>query len=177
MTYIFLIEKRVRINSLKASPHSERKESMKKTLPCLALGALFILLWPANVMAHCEVPCGIYDDELRIKLIYEHTVTIEKSMKKIAALSKESPINYNQLVRWVSNKEEHAGKIQHIVSQYFMTQRIKPDAKQYSEKVTLLHKMLVSAMKCKQTTDITHVNTLRTLLKAFETLYFGRSHQ
>ena len=177
MTYIFLIEKRVQINSTKASRHSERKETMKKNLPYLALGALFILLWPITVMAHCEVPCGIYDDELRIKLIYEHTITIEKSMKKITALSKESPINYNQLVRWVTNKEKHARKIQHIVSQYFMTQRIKPDAKKYSEKVTLLHKMLVSAMKCKQTTDPSHVNTLRTLLKKFEALYFGPSHQ
>ncbi|MFB0533245.1 MAG: superoxide dismutase [Ni], partial [Desulfatiglandales bacterium] len=70
-------------------------------------------------------------------------------------------------------KEEHATKIQHIVSQYFMTQRIKPDAKNYSEKLAVLHKMLVYAMKCKQTTDLTHIATLRSLLKEFETLYFS----
>ncbi len=127
----------------------------------------------ASAAAHCEIPCGIYDDSLRMKIIAEHLTTIEKSIKKIVELSRQAPVNYNQLVRWISNKEEHATKIQHIVSQYFMTQRIELDAKSYSEKLAVLHKMLVYAMKCKQTTDLTHVATLRSLLKEFETLYFG----
>jgi len=96
-------------------------------------------------------------------------------MKMITELAKETPLNYNQMVRWVSNKEDHADEIQHIVSQYFMTQRIKPDQKQYTEKLTVLHKMLLSAMHCKQTTDFSHVKTLRSLLKDFELLYFGHS--
>ena len=94
-------------------------------------------------------------------------------MKQIGDLSAEKPINYNQLVRWISNKEEHATRIQHTVTQYFMTQRIKPDQENYAEKVTVLHQMLIAVMKCKQTTDRDHVATLRTLLKKFETLYFG----
>jgi nickel superoxide dismutase len=139
------------------------------------ISTLLIIFGASNIAAHCEIPCGIYDDELRAKLLYEHTVTIEKSMQKITALSKENPVNYNQITRWVSNKEDHASQVQHIVSQYFMTQRIKPDAKQYSEKIVLLHKMLLASMKCKQTTDQTHVNTLHSLLKEFEILYFGHS--
>jgi nickel superoxide dismutase len=76
------------------------------------------------------------------------------------------------MVRWVSNKEKHANEIQHIVSQYFMTQRIKPDQKKYSEKLTVLHKILIDAMKCKQTTDLAQVEALRKHLKKFEALYF-----
>jgi nickel superoxide dismutase len=90
-------------------------------------------------------------------------------------LSKQSPVNYNQLVRWISNKEKHADEIQHLVTQYFMTQRLKPDAKKYSEKLAVLHKMLIYAMKCKQSTDVAHISTLRSLLKEFEILYFGHS--
>jgi nickel superoxide dismutase len=127
------------------------------------------------VGAHCEIPCGIYDDQLRSDLIAEHTTTIEKSMKKIVELSKQNPVNYNQLVRWISNKEKHADEIQHLVTQYFMTQRLKPDAKKYSEKLAVLHKMLIYAMKCKQSTDVAHISTLRSLLKEFEILYFGHS--
>ena len=127
----------------------------------------------ARVGAHCEIPCGIYDDQLRADLIAEHSTTIEKSMKKIVELSKQNPVNYNQLVRWISNKEKHADEIQHLVTQYFMTQRIKPDAKKYSEKLAVLHKMLIYAMKCKQSTDVAHVSTLRSLTKEFEILYFG----
>jgi nickel superoxide dismutase len=49
-------------------------------------------------------------------------------MNQIIALNNETPINYNQLVRWIMNKETHADEIQRIVTQYFMTQRIKVDA-------------------------------------------------
>jgi nickel superoxide dismutase len=109
-------------------------------------------------------------------MIAEDAATVEKAMKQIMELSKETPINYNQLVRWITNKEEHATRIQDIVSQYYMTQRIKPDQKKYAEMLQTLHKMLVAAMKCKQTTDLTHVETLRSLLKTFEMQYFDHVH-
>jgi nickel superoxide dismutase len=149
---------------------------MKKRIFSLLTGLLPFLFFISIAGAHCEIPCGIYDDQLRTKLIAEHATTIEKSMKQIIELSKAKPINYNQLVRWVSNKEAHATKIQNIISQYFLTQRIKPDQKKYAEKLAVLHKMLIAAMKCKQTTDVSHVDALRAHLKDFELLYFGHSH-
>ncbi len=141
----------------------------------LTLSTITFSITPAG--AHCQIPCGIYDDQLRAQLIAEHATTIEKSMKQILELSKAgpSPSNYNQLVRWISNKEEHATKVQNIVTVYFMTQRIKPGQDNYADKVIVLHKMLLAAMKCKQTTDIDHVNSLRKHLKEFEKLYFGHS--
>ena len=148
---------------------------MKRKWVILIVAVAMVALGAARVGAHCEIPCGIYDDQLRADLIAEHATTIEKSMKEIMELSKQNPVNYNQLVRWVSNKEEHANEIQHLVTQYFMTQRIKPDAKKYSEKLAILHEMLIYAMKCKQSTDVAHVSTLRSLLKEFEILYFGHS--
>lgn len=149
---------------------------MKKLIFSFLVGLMSLSYAISTVSAHCEIPCGIYDDQLRTRMIAEHATTIEKSMKQIMDLSQAKPTNNNQLVRWVSNKEDHATEIQQIVSQYFMTQRIKPDQKKYSEKLILLHKMLIAAMKCKQTTDLSHVRALRTHLKEFEILYFGQSH-
>ena len=131
-----------------------------------------VVLVASSVAAHCEIPCGIYDDDLRIKLMAEHVTTMEKSMKQIVTLSQQQPINHNQLARWVNNKEDHANAFQEIVAQYFMTQRIKFDAKDYAQKITVLHKMLVFAMRCKQTTDLKHIEALRSLLKEFSGLYF-----
>ncbi len=147
---------------------------MKKIITSLITGILPLIFFVSNLGAHCEIPCGIYDDQLRAKLIAEHAGTIEKSMNQIVSLSKD-PADSNQLIRWVNNKETHATEIQHIVSQYFMTQRIKPGQEKYTEKLTVLHQMLLAAMKCKQTTDVSHVNNLRMLLKKFEVLYFGHS--
>jgi nickel superoxide dismutase len=148
---------------------------MKKILLSLITVMLPFVIFISDLGAHCQIPCGIYDDQLRTKLIAEHATTVEKSMNQIIELGKANPLNYNQLVRWVSNKESHATQIQDIVSEYFMAQRLKPDQKQYAEKLTILHKMLLAAMKCKQTTDVSHVNDLRTLLKDFEVLYFDHS--
>ena len=132
-----------------------------------------ILLAAASASAHCEIPCGIYDDELRIKEINEHIATIEKSMNQIMQIEKASPVDYNQLVRWIMNKEDHADKIQEIVTQYFMTQRIKTGTAGYNEKLGLLHQMLLYSMKSKQTTDLENTAKLTDLVKQFETLYFS----
>lgn len=150
---------------------------MKKKCLQTALVFLMIFFTAAYAAAHCEIPCGIYDDEMRVMMIAEHITTIEKSMKQIVKLRGQKPENCNQRVRWVMNKEDHANELQHIVSQYFMTQRIKLDAENYAQKLSVLHKMLVYAMKCKQTTDLSHISTLRSLLQEFHDLYFDHSHK
>ena len=152
-----------------------------KKIVLLGVSGLFVcFLLTSPAFCHCEIPCGIYGDEMRIQMIEEHITTIEKAMKKIVELSNEKDKNYNQIVRWVMNKEEHADEIQEIVSQYFMTQRIKPvdgttadNYEKYVKSITLLHKMLIGAMKAKQSTDLASVEKLKALLNDFSTAYLG----
>lgn len=146
-----------------------------------AVVALVLLAIPSGVWAHCEIPCGIYDDELRYDLLEEHITTIEKSMNMTVQLSAEGDKNYNQLVRWIVNKDDHADKFMDIVTQYFLTQRIIPaeadagaEYEYYITQVTLMHRMLVTAMKCKQTTDLANVETLKELVAKSRTLYFEK---
>jgi nickel superoxide dismutase len=134
-------------------------------------------------MAHCEIPCGIYNDQMRIVMLLEDITTVEKSMNQIEALYAKDeldPLDVNQIVRWVNNKELHANKIQEVVTQYFLTQRIKApvegsaeDYKKYTQQLVHLHQMLVEAMKCKQTVDTAHVTKLRDLVHGFAELYFS----
>ena len=147
---------------------------MKSFALCLTTVLVISICAVSNVSAHCEIPCGIYDDTLRIKMIYEHTLTIEKAMNEIIRLGQENPVDYNQLIRWVSNKEAHASEIQHIVSQYFMTQRINIETENYDKKLNIMHKILRTAMRCKQSTDLKKVERIKELLAEFETLYFGK---
>ncbi len=142
---------------------------MKKSFLLATFLFLFSTALSTSAFAHCEIPCGIYDDATRLSLIQEHIVTIEKSMNKIKEL--ENGSNQNQLIRWVANKEDHANQLQEIVTQYFMTQRIKFDAKDYDKKLASLHQMLVYAMKCKQTVDLANVESLKKAAKEFHDLY------
>lgn len=148
---------------------------MKKNLLRIVLvlvAALFGLA--GNAAAHCEIPCGIYDDEVRVKLMLEDLTTIEKSINEIKKIEETKVQDSNQLVRWVMNKEHHADLLQENVSQYWLTQRIKADAKDYDKKLQALHQLLVLAMKCKQTTDLANVEKARGLVKEFEALYFAK---
>jgi len=130
--------------------------------------------------SHCQVPCGIYGDDTRFALMAEHITTIEKSMRQIDDIMAQDPPNANQVVRWVNNKETHADELSHIVTYYFMAQRIKlpPEGDSaahdaYVKKLTLLHQMLVYSMKAKQTTDLSNVDKLRHLLADFQKAYSG----
>jgi nickel superoxide dismutase len=143
----------------------------------LALAGTF--LTSSALWAHCEVPCGIYGDDARFAAIAEDLQTVEKAMGMIADLAgKTDAQSANQLARWVATKEEHANKIQYVVTQYFMTQRLKVPADgdeaafaAYTNKLVLLHKMLRTAMLCKQSVDVAHPQALHDLLHAFKEVY------
>lgn len=159
-------------------------ENFSRSLVVIFLVFVFSIGYVLPLFAHCQIPCGIYTDNMRIHIIQEHLQTIEKSMNQIMELSKAGEKNYNQLVRWINNKDEHAGYIQEIVDKYFLTQRIKPvdpsDQKafnDYTQKLTILHQMLVFAMKAKQTTDLENVEKLRELVSVFVKLYFNEEDQ
>jgi len=140
----------------------------------LTVAAISMVLLPsALVYAHCEVPCGIYGDQMRFDTIAEHIATIEKAIDQISELSAASDPNYNQIVRWVNTKESHASEIQHIVSQYFLTQRIKAGKENYAEHLAMSHSLLTLAMKCKQSLDKGNVAKLKEATQAFRTSYLG----
>lgn len=120
--------------------------------------ALFSLEQPA--FAHCEVPCGIYNDHARIVELYEDAATIEKAMRSINDLAGgHDAQSANQLGRWISTKEAHATHAMETISQYFLAQRVKPvtaDADghdRYLDSLARHHAVLVAAMKCKQSAD------------------------
>ena len=149
----------------------------------IAFCTLFVsaVVFGSLAYSHCQIPCGIYDDEARFNMISEHITTIEKSMKLIESLSAQGTKDMNQIVRWVNNKEAHADELSHIITHYFMAQRIKIESEgnvqeyeKYVKKLTLLHEMLVTTMKAKQTTDTANVEKLRTLLSRFHDAYTGK---
>ncbi len=115
---------------------------------------------PSVALAHCEVPCGIYDDAARVKHMKEDAATIAKAMTNINQLAGQHAAQaFNQASRWVSTKETHATNIIETVSQYFLTQKVKVVARGadgydgYLAKLADHHAVMVAAMKTKQSVD------------------------
>ncbi len=124
----------------------------------VATAFTWIAFKPATAVAHCQVPCGIYDDAARINRLREDAATIAKAVGKIQELAGSHDVAaFNQASRWVMTKEEHASHIIEVVSKYFLTQKVKVatgggDAYQaYLKKLADHHAVMSAAMKTKQT--------------------------
>jgi nickel superoxide dismutase len=145
----------------------------------LATLATLIVLPVQRTFAHCEVPCGVYADQRRFEQMLEDYTTIAKAITNIGELAgKKDAQSKNQLVRWINTKESHATSTQHIIAQYFMTQRIKASdkggAEAYKKKLTAAHAVMVAAMKCKQGADAATAVALRTAILDFYRAYEGK---
>ncbi|MFT7624426.1 MAG: nickel superoxide dismutase [Myxococcota bacterium] len=134
----------------------------------IALMATAVLI-PAVASAHCQVPCGIYDDHARVDAMLEDVSTIAKAVSKIGSLAaKRDAQSLNQATRWIHTKEVHASRIITTISEYFLTQKIKvPKAgdkdglRRYRQQLADHHKVMKLAMKAKQTVDSNVVDDLR----------------
>ncbi|TWU28128.1 superoxide dismutase [Ni] [Bythopirellula polymerisocia] len=144
---------------------------MKTFLSCALLVAV-ALVPQSRSFGHCEVPCGIFDDGARFAAMMEDSTTILKGINALQDLAgTPNPNNINQMGRWITTKEEHATKIQHTIAQYFMAQRIKPEAENYVEQLTKAHAVMVAAMKCKQAAEPATVETLNKAIGEFKAAY------
>lgn len=145
-------------------------------LRATALSLFLSLTFAASTaFPHCQVPCGIYGDQRRFEELLEDTETIAKAMAQIAELSeKGDALSHNQLARWVVTKEDHAGNIQKIIAQYFLAQRIKPDAENYTKQLTSAHAVIIAAMKCKQNVDPATAEALKKSILDLYRAYEGK---
>ena len=132
---------------------------------------------PSVALAHCQVPCGIYGDQLRFEQLLEDAKTIAKAQAQLNELLAEgqpTAQSVNQMARWVMTKEEHAGRVQDTMQAYFLAQRIKADSPRYVEQLKATHTVITSAMKCKQSADGTTAKALEEAIFDLYRAYEGK---
>lgn len=142
---------------------------------------VIFLFFSAVQFGHCQIPCGIYDDERVFSELYEHVDTIHKAVDVLSVSPNlEDPLAMQQFVRWVTNKDDHASKIQSIMTDYFLSQRLSGAIKTntfnraYHNKLKSIHLIIFNSMKAKQTVSLDVVESLNQSIKSFESLYFSK---
>jgi nickel superoxide dismutase len=150
----------------------------RRTLLLMVLAATSISLFVQSpAQAHCQIPCGIYDDHARVVSMLEDAATVEKSARLIAELSGKSDAqSRNQLVRWIMNKEKHAQKVIATIGDYFLTQRVKPTQEDYAKRLERHHAVILAAMKSKQNADVKYAKTLKETIEALSSYYPEHKH-
>ena len=152
---------------------------MTKFIKIITLTLSLSIILSSKIYGHCQVPCGIYDDAVRIVQLEEDITTIRKAMNMINDLSGKSDAqSLNQITRWVTTKEQHAQNAQKTILNYFLAQRVKTkekgnkDRQKYVDQTLTLHQLTVKLMKCKQTVDQRNCSDAYELLDKFTNLYF-----
>ena len=157
-------------------------------LHTFVIGCLFIV----SILAHCQVPCGIYDDKARLISMLEDTETIRKAVNEIEHIYADhqplKPNDYNQIVRWVNTKEDHASNIIKTLTEYFILQvsffsfflpikdfltEIKRVNIGESEKLVDYHTAMKYSLLCKQTVEIKKVDQLAQQILKLGRKYYG----
>lgn len=135
------------------------------------------LVAPQSASAHCQIPCGIYDDHARVESMFEDAKTLSKSVSMLSELSAKTDLqSLNQKVRWVNNKEVHAENIISTISNYFLTQRVKSSQADYKERLVKHHAVIVNAMKVKQSSNKEDVDNLVKSIEALAPYYPEHKH-
>jgi nickel superoxide dismutase len=116
--------------------------------------ALLICWVEEKVMSHCQMPCGIYHDEMVFSEIDQYVETMVKAMSMLNEGKFDTVQDRNTFVRWVMQKEESSDHISHLISTYFLQQKIKPGEDDTLKKLVSAHRLLCSTVAIKQHTDL-----------------------
>ena len=107
----------------------------------------------------------------------EDAATVVKATTMLAELAgKTDAQSLNQSTRWVMNKEQHAQSIITTISDYYLTQRVKPSQADYTERLIKHHAVILAAMKAKQNADAAHATALTASIKVLSAYYPGHVH-
>ena len=125
----------------------------------------------AEVHAHCDIPCGIYDP-IAAKIAAQ---TVQKMVMRIEALdiSGHDVAARNSLIRYITVKEEHAqivkDEIGMLWSDYFKPEHLEKNPDLHDKVWTTLK----LAGRCKQTVDLDACKKLVESVDEISTIFWA----
>ena len=110
--------------------------------------------------------------------VKQAATTVRKAMvqsKDLHATAGSDLNAMNQIVRWITTKEEHCSKIITTVSEYCLCQRVKKDVfssdADYVDALKAHHAVMQAAMKAKQSMDVAACDALDHAIEDFAKMY------
>lgn len=124
---------------------------MKKKIFINGLAAL--LFTNTLISAHCQMPCGIYHDDMVYDQIDQYVETMYKGMTVMSDDKFANLHDKNEFVRWVIEKENASNDIADLILKYFLQQKIKPGEPDTAKQLESAHRLLFLSVSIKQNAD------------------------
>ena len=149
---------------------------MKRILRFALAGSLLITPF-ATIQAHCQMPCGIYHDDIIYDEIDQFVEKMVKCMSILNNSKFQTPREKNEFIRWIGLKEKCSDEIASLITTYFLQQKIKPGESDTPERLALAHKLLFLLVAIKQNTDVDIVDEFAAEWDKFKLMFHVEGYE
>lgn len=126
---------------------------------------------------HCQMPCGIYHDDMVFDQIDQYVETMYKGITVMNDSKFTTVREKNEFVRWVVQKENASNEAANLLLTYFLQQKIKPGEDDTTKRLTSAHKLLFLLVQIKQNADVQIVETFSTEWEKFKLMFHREGYE
>jgi nickel superoxide dismutase len=146
------------------------KQIILSVLACLALVN-------CDLGAHCQMPCGIYHDDMVFDQVDQYVETMYKGMSILNSSKFHGVHDWNEVIRWVMLKEKESDSVTNLLTTYFLQQKIKPGETDTAKRLVSCHKLLFLLVGIKQNTSIKFVQEFLEEWEIFKSMFHVEGYE
>ncbi|MBA3237386.1 MAG: hypothetical protein H0T62_03430 [Parachlamydiaceae bacterium] len=143
----------------------------------LIFGCLALLLSRGEIHAHCQMPCGIYHDDMVYDQIDQYVETMYKGISVLNNNKFSNPKERNEFVRWVLEKDQASDEAASLMCKYFLQQKIKSGEPDTVKRLVSLHKLLCNLVIIKQNVDLKFIETFSDEWEQFKLMFHREGYE
>lgn len=148
---------------------------MKRQVLLLAISSALFL--HQDVSSHCQMPCGIYHDDMVYDQIDQYVETMFKGISVLNENKFDTVKAKNEFVRWVMLKEDASEEVANILTTFFLQQKIKPGEPDTDARLRSAHKLLFLTVQIKQNSDTQFVNEFTDEWDRFKLMFHVENYE
>lgn len=127
--------------------------------------------------AHCQMPCGIYHDDMVFDQIDQYVETMYKAISILKDNKSQTPRDRNEFTRWVLQKETASDEVADTITTFFLQQKIKPGEQDTIKRITAAHKLLFLLVGIKQNVDLAIVEEFADQWEKFKLMFHVEGYE
>jgi len=123
----------------------------------IALALFGVVVFHGEVSSHCQMPCGVYHDDMVFDEVDQYVETMYKGVSVLKNSAFVTLKERQDFIRWVMEKEKESDKVAELITKYFLQQKIKPGEVDTQKKVLAAHNLLFLLVGIKQNCSLEEV--------------------
>lgn len=143
----------------------------------LAILTAFVCCYSGTLSAHCQMPCGIYHDEMVYDQLDQYVETMYKAVSVLEDSKFSTAREKNEFIRWVNQKEIQSDDAARLILTYFLQQKIKPGEADTAKRLESAHKLLFLIVGIKQNVDKHFVEDFNDEWEKFKLMFHIENYQ